>query len=70
VAEITFSDPDSSPVPKILNLDPGPGPIFFKFENLTPVQIPATIDATEIQQCFYLRNGIYTKHVDSCHCRK
>jgi len=27
---------------------------FFRFENPTPVQIPATTDATEIRQCFYL----------------
>jgi len=35
---------------------------FFKFENPTPVQTPATIDATEIQQCFSLRNDIYKDH--------
>jgi len=29
----------------------------FKFLNPTPVQTPSTIDAIEIQQCFYLRNA-------------
>ena len=29
---------------------------FFKFENPTPVQTPATIDPTVIFPCFYLRN--------------
>ena len=39
---------------------------FFKFENLTPVQTPATvIDPTKIYPCFYLRND----HRDSCYCR-
>jgi len=49
VAEVTFSDSDSIPVSKILSWDPDPK--FFKFENLTPVQTPATIDATDIQHC-------------------
>jgi len=39
---------------------------FFKFENPTPVQTPATIiNPTEIHICFYLRND----HTDSCYCR-
>jgi len=25
---------------------------FFKFENPAPVEAPATIDATEVKQCF------------------
>jgi len=40
--------------------------LFFKFENPTPVQTPATIiDPTIIYQCFYLRND----RTDSCYCR-
>jgi len=40
--------------------------LFFKFENLTPVQTPATIiNPTIIYPCFYLRND----HKDSCYCR-
>jgi len=40
--------------------------LFFNFENLTPVQTPATIiDPTVIYPCFYLRNG----HTDFCCCR-
>ena len=42
VAVVTFSYAYSAPVPKFLN--PDPGPIFFKFENSTPVQTPAIID--------------------------
>ena len=39
---------------------------FFKYENPTPVQTPATIiDPTEIYPCFTLRND----HTDSCYCR-
>jgi len=39
---------------------------FFKFENPTPVQTPATtIDPTEIYPCFYLIND----HTDSCYRR-
>jgi len=39
---------------------------FFKFENPTPVQTPATmIDPTEIYPCFYLRND----HTECCYCR-
>ena len=34
--------------------------IFFKFDNLTPVQTPATIDETDIQQYFYLTNDTMT----------
>jgi len=37
---------------------------FFKFENPTPLQTPATIDPTEIHPCFYLRND----HAKSCYC--
>jgi len=54
VAGVTFSDSDSAPVPKFLN--PFRVRKFFKFENPTLVQIPATIDANEILVCFYLRN--------------
>jgi len=32
---------------------------FFKFENPTSIQTPATIDSTQIQQCLYLSNDIY-----------
>jgi len=40
--------------------------LFFKFENPTPVQTPATIiDPTAIYPCFYLRND----HTDSCFSR-
>ena len=39
--------------------------IFFKFENTIPVQAVSTTDATEIQQCFYLKNYIYKDHGDS-----
>jgi len=47
-----------------------PGPVrvrqYFKFENPTPVQTPATIiNQTLIYPCFYLRNN----HTDSCHYR-
>jgi len=42
----------------------------FKFENPTPVQTSATIDATDIKQCLYLINYIYKDHADSCCCRK
>jgi len=38
----------------------------FKFENPTPVQTPATIDATDIQQCLYLGYVIYENQADSC----
>jgi len=39
---------------------------FFKFENPTPVQTPASIiDPTVSYPCFYLRND----HTDSCCCR-
>jgi len=37
----------------------------FKFENLTPVHTPATIDATGIQQCFCLKMTC-NDHADSC----
>ena len=42
---------------------------FFKSKNPIPVQTRFTIDATEIPQCFYLRNDIYKDPADSC-CRK
>jgi len=51
-------------------LDPDPDPDFFKFENPTPVQNRATIDATEIQQRLYLTSDIYKGHAYSCCCRK
>jgi len=39
---------------------------FFKFENPTPVQTPATLsDPTVIYPCFYFRND----HTDFCYCR-
>ena len=38
---------------------------FFGFENPTPVQTQATIDAIEVYPCFSLRND----HADSCYCR-
>ena len=47
---IPFSDNNSLPVPKI-----------FKFENPIPVETSATIDATESQQCFYLK-AIHENH--------
>lgn len=40
--------------------------IFFKLENPTSVLTPTTIDATDTQQCFYLRNDISKEHADSC----
>ena len=59
-AGVPFSD--SAPVPNFFN----PVRLFFKFENPTPVQTPATIiDPTVIYSCFYIRNG----HTDSCYCR-
>jgi len=40
--------------------------LFFKFQNPTSVQTPATIiDPTIIYPCFYLRND----RTDSCYCR-
>jgi len=40
--------------------------LFYKFENPTPVQNPATIiHPTVIYHCFYLRNY----RTDSCYCR-
>ena len=61
VARVTFSDSDSTHVTKILNLDPVRK--FFKFENPTPVQTPATIDPPmvagvrnfEMYACFHLK---------------
>ena len=62
VAGVTFSESDSAPVPNFgIRVR-----LFFKFENLTPVQTPATIiNPTIIYPCFYLRND----HKDSCYCR-
>jgi len=60
VAVVTLSGSDSSPVLTFFN--PDPAPKIFKFENPTSVQTPATIDATEVQQCFHLRNAICEKH--------
>jgi len=62
VAGITFSD--SAPVPKFLN--PCLGSKFFKSENPTPVQSPATIDATAIQQCLFCTEAMtFVKTVQS-----
>jgi len=63
MAVVTFSDSESAPVPKCLN--PGPVQKIFKFVNPNLVQTLAIIDATEIQQCLYLRNAIYESHTDS-----
>ena len=49
---------------KFFSPDPAPGRKFFKFDNPTTVQSPATIDPIEIDTCFYLRND----HADSCCC--
>jgi len=38
----------------------------FKFENPTPVQTPAVIEATKIQQRLFLSNDISKDHADSC----
>ena len=43
---------------------------FLKSENPTPVQTLAIIDATEIKQCFNLRNDVYKNHANSWNCRK
>jgi len=52
---------------KILN----PGLKKYQFEIPTPVQTLDTIDATEIHQCFDLRNDMHKQaHADSCYCRK
>jgi len=61
MAVVTFSDPDSAPAPKFLNSDAGPSPKNFSFENPTPVQTPAIIDATDIQQWFYLGSEVITE---------
>jgi len=42
----------------------------FNFENPTLVQTLATIDASEIQQCFCLRNDMYKDHAYCCYCQK
>jgi len=68
VVGVTFLDTGSAPVPNFLNPDQGPN--FFKFKNPPPVQIPATIDATETKQCFYIINAMHEDHADSCYCRK
>jgi len=59
---VTFSDSHSAPVPKFwIRVRQ-----FFRFENPTPVQTPATIiDPTVIHPCLYLRND----HTDSCYCQ-
>ena len=49
MAGVAFSD--SAPFPNILN--PCLVSKFLKYENPTPVQSPATIDATAIQQCLF-----------------
>ena len=49
MAGITFSD--SAPVPKFLK--PDLGSKFYKSENPTLCQSPATINATGIQQCLF-----------------
>ena len=43
VAGVTLSNPNSAPVPKFLNPDPGPE-VFQNWES-DPVQIPIAIDA-------------------------
>jgi len=48
VAGVIFPDSDSAPVAKFLK----PARNFFKSENLTLVQTPTTIGATEIEQRF------------------
>jgi len=66
VAGVTYSDSDSASVPKFFYPCPDPVRQFFKFENPTPVQTPATIiDTTVIYTCFHLRNN----HTDACYCR-
>ena len=50
VAGVTFSDSDSTPVPKILRL----GLEIFQLENPTLVQTSATIDPNQIYLCFNL----------------
>ena len=47
-----------------------PGLKYFSNLESTPVQTPATIDSTEIQQCLNLSSDIYEDHPDSSHCRK
>ena len=41
-------------------------PGFLKSENPTPVQTPATIDATELQHFLNLSSDVYKDHADSC----
>jgi len=53
VAGVTFSDSDTAPVPKFLNLDLGAE--IFQIENPTPVQIPLTIDPTGNLLMFLLK---------------
>jgi len=66
VAGVTFSDSDTAPVPKFMNPVPDPVRQFFKCENPTPVQTPATIiDPTLIYPCFSLIND----DTDFCYCR-
>jgi len=44
----------------------------FNFDNPTPVQTPATVDSTEIQERLNLSNdnGIDADHTDSCYRQK
>jgi len=42
----------------------------FQTSDPTPVQTPATIYATEIQQCLHLSNNIYKDRLDSYYGRK
>jgi len=55
-SRLTFSLSDSAPVQNFWICNTVQ--IFFKFENLSPVQTSATIDAREIQQCFCHDNTI------------
>jgi len=40
---------------------------FFKFENPTPLETPATIDITEISVMVYVGIYMYKRHADSCY---
>ena len=57
MAGVTFSDFDHAPTLNFLNLNLVRK--FFRFENATLVQTPASIDAIEIQQCFFLKDDMY-----------
>ena len=66
VAGVTYSDANSAPVPKCLNRVWIWVRLFFKFENPTSVQTPATIiDLIVIYPCFCIK----IDHADSCYCR-